>query len=120
MQTNSATALSELRQLERHEITQLVSVFDTFSGETLGNLVNVSTGGLMLVSQQPIDSNRIYQVTLSLPEEVLEGIQIELVIDCLWSKQAGTQSAHWSGFCIVDASESDMNAFDSLVESANQ
>ncbi|NNC55519.1 MAG: hypothetical protein HKO07_07345, partial [Pseudomonadales bacterium] len=51
---------AETRRAKRHELSQPIPVKDTLSGDTLGTLANITVEGMLLVSNKPMDANRIY------------------------------------------------------------
>ena len=103
------------RKLERHEFLLPVPAVDAASGETLGALVNISIEGLMLMSNQALETNRLYQVTLALPEAISGHSEIELGVDCLWTRDDEQFGHHWSGFQIIDASQDAIKVIEQLI-----
>lgn len=117
MTTNTAQQNEqEARGKKRYELSQVVRVHDTFTDVELGSLVNINPDGLMLVSNQKIDSNRIYQIKLLLPENINGTQSTDVVIDCLWSKSAGAPGVHWAGCAIIDADEQASEIIETLIE----
>lgn len=119
MKAQPATA-TETRREKRHTITQTIIAFDTMTNQELGSLANLTSDGMMLVSKQEIEANRIYQVSLQLPFSIDGTECIDIVVDCLWSKRADSQELFWAGCAIIDADEQAAGAIDTLIESYSE
>ena len=95
-------ALREMRSQERIEVRRRVRVLDQQTGRILGNLVNYSEDGMMIMGSCPIDENRIFQVQLVFGDP--STVPIELGIESLWTQSNPDQGCHWTGFYIIDIS----------------
>ena len=92
------------RRLERIELNQNIAITDTINGGHFGELVNVTTEGMMLISDQNIELGSIFQLVVHLPIAIQGSEQIELGVDCLWCRQVDNFHRFWAGFQIIDAS----------------
>jgi hypothetical protein len=95
-------AFHEMRGQERIEVRRSVLVLDQQTGSTLGNLVNYSEDGMMIMGVCPVEENRIFQVELVFGESSTP--PIELGIESLWTQASPDQGRHWTGFYIIDIS----------------
>jgi len=68
--------LLEKRKLKRRHLLYYLSVIDDKTNQTLGRLVDITTHGLKLLSEDPIKSETDYNLTLILPEEIEQLNQI--------------------------------------------
>ncbi|HSC75848.1 MAG TPA: PilZ domain-containing protein [Pseudomonadales bacterium] len=112
------------RKHERHSLRNAVHVIDKATGQSVGTVANLSLEGLMLVNSTPLHADCIYQLSLTIAESVLPGLDggvhdIPLGVDCLWSSpaQSASTSAYWSGCQIIDVSESDFELIKKLISS---
>lgn len=98
------------RALERYALAEAVDIYDGGRDVYLGRLVNIHSQGLMLIGDQPLEENKIYQLDLHLPRSVNGRNTVHLGVDCLWTRNAIDNSKHWSGgkhwagFAIIDIS----------------
>ena len=106
----------DVRGLTRYKIEKLVEVYDTNRGEYLGRLVNIHTEGLMVVGDELIKPDYIYQLEVRLVGGSNEVQVIRFGADCLWVRQLGESSTHWAGFHIIDLSDQAKQQIDHLVE----
>lgn len=104
------------RKLERKELNQAIVVLDTINGGVFGELVNVTTEGLMVMTDREIETQAIFQVALDLPEPIMGSNQIIVGADCLWCRRAENFYRYWAGFQIIDASETALAQLGALIE----
>jgi len=103
MSTSTNTEKSEQRRQRRVTIPGYPQIFDTHSGNVLGQLVNLSVDGLMAVSPQGINCGTVYQVRIPLMVGD-QSVEIRLGIESLWCEDANESGSHWTGFQIIDIS----------------
>ncbi len=107
---------TEQRRLQRHRLNVPVVVSDCNRNLQLGRLVDIHREGLMLMGDQPLQVDHVYQLDLHLPEP-LEGLEtLHLGVDCLWTRCDEGSSSHWSGFQIIDLSELAERQLQALME----
>lgn len=104
------------RKLERKELSQLIAVNDVINGGVFGELVNVTTEGIMVMTDQEIETQAIFQLSLELPEPLIGSAQIVLGADCLWCRRIENFSRYWAGFQIIDASELALEQVEALID----
>lgn len=94
---------TEQRRKPRVAIAERVDVSDAHSDTVLGQLVNLSIDGLMLVGNGCIKPGTLYQLRIPLESET--GSQAVVVgAECLWCHDANESGSYWSGFQIIDIS----------------
>jgi len=78
----------EHRKIQRRHIMFYSRVFNRKTGRLLGYLENITSEGAMIISEQPLRTNEVYSLRMSLPEEMypipvlnLEGRSIWCEID---------------------------------------
>ena len=59
----------EKRQLKRRHLIYYLRVFDRTTDQLIGYLVDITTGGLKLMSEEPLDINKTLQLRMELPVE---------------------------------------------------
>ena len=94
---------ADLRKNPRVEIPAQVSVRDTHSNNVIGQLVNLSIDGLMLMGSSCVSPGTVFQLNIPLTDgdRVLE---LSLGVECLWCQDANDSGSYWSGFHIIDIS----------------
>ncbi len=64
--------MNNKRNLKRRHLFYYLRVFNRATGEVLGHLVDMTTQGINLISEKPIETDTIFQLQIELPEEVAE------------------------------------------------
>lgn len=104
------------RKLERKELNQAIVVLDTINGGVFGELVNITTEGLMVMTDREIETQAIFQLSLQLPEVIKGADHIVIGADCLWCRRAENFYRYWAGFQIIDASQKALEQIDALID----
>ncbi|HUH36304.1 MAG TPA: PilZ domain-containing protein [Spongiibacteraceae bacterium] len=104
------------RRRERAEPAGNIAVLDSINGGVLGELINISVDGLMLMTAREIATQSILQLSLQLPAPLLGSGTIELGADCLWCRKAEDQQHYWAGFQIIDASDEAVRQIETLIQ----
>ncbi len=104
------------RKLERRELTQSITVNDTINGGVFGELVNITTEGLMVITDREIESQAIFQLALQLPEPLGGSDMLVLGADCLWCRRAENFYRYWAGFQIIDVSDHAVQQIEALID----
>ena len=103
MDTPTKPNPAEQRREPRIQIAEQVQVRDANSGRILGQLVNLSSEGLMLVGADCVAPGTIYQLTIPL-ETTPDADPLLLGAESLWCSDANHSGFYWSGFQIIDIS----------------
>ena len=107
---------SEHRQQQRLEITDELIVTDAKSGSAMGQLANLSTGGLMLASPQPIAINIRYHLNVPLSAEGVADASILVTAESLWCEDINGSGTYWTGFHIENISAEHQAILNKIVE----
>ncbi len=104
------------RRLERKELSQTVVIHDTINGGVFGELVNITSEGLMIMTDREIETQAIFQLSLQLPEPIQGSDHVILGADCLWCRRAENFYRYWAGFQVIDASEQAISQIEALID----
>lgn len=100
-------SVNEMRKSERIDVTDVVRVIDKPTGQEIGQLVNISEEGIMIMGSQPIAENSIMQLSLVFDSESSPHADISIGVESLWSQSSSEDANYWTGFYIIDISEQD-------------
>jgi hypothetical protein len=114
MQSNQKS-VKDMRRKERFDITDVVRVIDKPSGRDIGQLVNISEEGIMILGSQAIPENSIMQLALVFDCESGSTPDINIGVESLWSNSSTEDSSHWIGFYIIDISEQDQKRIRNMI-----
>lgn len=104
------------RRLERRELSQSIVIDDVINRGEFGELINLTTEGMMAITSQEIPTHSIFQLSLRLPKAIDGDDVINIGVDCLWCRKADNLQRYWAGFQIIDASELALTHINILVE----
>ncbi|MGH8547186.1 MAG: PilZ domain-containing protein [Methylococcales bacterium] len=105
----------EKRKYPRKKTAKILKVFDLNTEEYLGNLVDISLGGIMLVTQLDIKSNSVYQFRIDFPEYCGNQEPITFGGEILWIDARMDPNKKWIGIQIIDISEEMITRIDRLI-----
>lgn len=91
------------RRIERHQLPCCLQVFNRFTDKPIGYLGNISSEGLMLVSQLPMMINVDFELCLKIPGLEGDVHVIEFIAKCLWSREDVNPQHYDSGFMLLKA-----------------
>lgn len=90
--------MDESRKNVRRTPDDYFLVFDRFKDEFIGRLMNMSVDGMMLISENEIETGKLFQCRMALPEAV-EG-QNKIIFDAtsVWCKLSTNLNMYQAGF----------------------
>ena len=98
---------TEMRGHDRTEVSEVIRVVDTQTGQAIGQLVNISEEGFMLLGTQPVTENSIFQLSLESETAAQDAGPILIGAESLWCHSSSDQTQFWAGFYIIDISDED-------------
>lgn len=109
--------MNEYRRAKRRKANQLIEVVDTMTDAMVGHLSNLSETGMLLILNQRLTSDALYQFRIQLPSPRGEWRTIELGTHELWSDEAAASGHVLTGFRFIDVSHTDADFIRAWVES---
>lgn len=113
MSTNEQT-FPDMRKHDRIEVSASIAATNRQTGRVIGQLVNFSDEGIMLMGSEPVAENSVLQLSLSFESKPGNEEPILLGVESLWSHSSEDNSRHWTGFLIIDISEQDLQRLHAL------
>jgi len=83
------------------------SLTDQVTGAPLGEVVNLSLGGMMVLCPLTLEPENLYQVELTANGPKGEHERFSAGVLALWSMPAGRPGTSWNGLQIIDISAED-------------
>ncbi|MDF1643073.1 MAG: PilZ domain-containing protein [Pseudomonadales bacterium] len=100
--------MTDNRTNDRKTTDSKIVVVDLDSGENIGSLLNISISGLMLLSQSPIELDKLYRLEIRLTSKINGKSVLQVGADALWNNALSGDQYFWTGFQIIDISENDL------------
>ena len=107
----------EKRSSPRLQVNERIELTDLNSNQPLGNLVNISVSGFMLLTDRSLSPNRLFQLRMQLPTPIEYVESIDFGAECLWCQEVPDSDHCWAGFQIIDISEQNSRLIQSLIGS---
>jgi len=79
--------MSDRRTLHRRHLIYYLKVFDRTTDELLGHLVDITEEGLMIVSENCLETGKVLKLKMSLPREIEEKEEIEFDAISMWCRK---------------------------------
>lgn len=98
---------SEFRRAKRRKVDDQVEVLDAMTERVVGHLSDLSETGLLLIANQPMTSDALYQLRFRLIDDRRHERVIEVGAHELWSDQAAAPGQVWTGFRFIDLAPTD-------------
>ncbi|KAB2889793.1 MAG: PilZ domain-containing protein [Desulfobulbaceae bacterium] len=95
----------DMRRVERRHLVFYLRVFDGMSNRVLGHVVDISTKGVMLISDQPITVNEHHLLRMRLPSSIANKDELLFNATSKWCKQDINPDFYVTGFEIQEVSE---------------
>ncbi|MDM8552747.1 PilZ domain-containing protein [Desulfobacterales bacterium HSG2] len=107
--------MPDKRRLKRKQLIYYLSVFDMDANKRIGQLVNITTEGLMLTSEKPIKVNSAFQLKMDLPEEIKGQKQITFDARSMWCRKGVNPDFYDIGFQLVNISQENSKIIERLI-----
>lgn len=111
-----ATETIDSRQSHRLKPAASCHVIDALSASLLGEVLNISSDGLMLASPLSIGEGSIFQVDIHC--DLSDVGRISAGIECLWTEPYGNGGT-LAGFHIIDISDQDQDVLHCLLAASS-
>jgi len=111
MQQNIAqreSLMANKRISRRRKAEAFLGIYDRYSGEFLGRLVDMSSLGLRLKNTVEFEEQSVFHLRLDLPFEVNGSREIIFDAIQIWHKKLDGSSSYYSGFQIKDIENADL------------
>ena len=106
----------ERRRLRRRHLIYYLRVFDRNNDALIGHLIDITSEGAMLISEDPIETNTIFQSRMVLPEEKQGSREITFDARSVWCKKDINPDYYATGFQLLNAAPQDVEVIEWLIE----
>jgi hypothetical protein len=99
--------MDERRRQVRHTTVFQAEVTDAITNERVGNLADISNGGLMIRTSRPLEAGRQLQLRLELPARQADGVEARVETVVRWCEADLAPGAHVIGLEFTGATPPD-------------
>lgn len=108
--------MPEQRQLKRRHLIYYLRVFDQETASLLGHLVDITSRGIMLVSDKEIPLDQDFRLLMDLPNRIQGQESLEFSARSLWTGRDVNPDFFVTGFQIQGLASSSAEAIRQLIE----
>lgn len=76
--------MDEKRRIERSHLIHYLRVFDDISSQCVGNLVDISPKGIKLISEKPVEIDKLYHFHMEFPERLMGKMRVDYDAVSVW------------------------------------
>jgi len=104
------------RSLARRHLFYYLEVFNEESGDLIGNLVDITTRGIKLVSKDPIPNNTTFKLRMVLPQGYFRVDELHFEAKSVWSANDVNPDFFDTGFEVLNLSREERKIIRKLIE----
>ncbi len=104
------------RSLKRRHLIYYLRVFDLETGEAIGHLVDLTVRGMMVISEEPVTTDKVFRMKMDLPPQLFEKERWELTARSIWCKPDVNPSFHDTGLRFLATTRHDEMIIHDLIE----
>ena len=104
------------RRIPRKYMMYYTRIFKMPGGVLLGHLVDITQGGAMVISEDPIPTNQTYRIKMELSPDISESPYMIFNARSVWCKQDVDPRFYNTGFELLNVTEEHIQIIDSIVE----
>lgn len=109
--------MSERRNVERKEFSYYMRLVDNDTQKLVGHLVDISSGGLKIDSQEPIPVNKDYHLRMDLTSEIADKPTMVFIARSRWCEVDPLDPFIYNvGFQLVNIAPGDLNIINRMME----
>ena len=106
----------EYRRAKRKQVAERIDVVDTMIDTPVGVIGNISETGMMLLANQALGDDALYQMRFSLTEANGGRRDVSLGAHQLWSAPASMPGHDWVGFRFIDIGPADLDVLRAWID----
>ena len=108
--------MEDRRKSNRRFMLYYMPVYDNVTMHQVGNLVDITPQGIMIVSEHPIAEAREISMRLELTGDVASKSYMEFHVRSKWCRQDISPNLYSIGFVILDMAPEDVEIVQRIVE----
>lgn len=109
--------MPDKRKQMRVDVAVRLPVVDVNTGRLLGNLVNMSSAGFMVLTRNPLPMQSVFQLSLALPKAIHGVGTVYFGAESLWCNASDDREQYWIGFHLIDISPHDQDVLEQFLAS---
>lgn len=108
--------MEEKRKTKRRYLLYYMRIYDVATRQQIGNLVDITPRGIMIVSDHPFPKGQITRLRMELTAEVSEKPYMEFSVRSRWCEPDINPSMYNSGFEILELPPDDIEIINRIID----
>ena len=108
--------MEEKRRTTRRYLLYYMRIYDVSTRQQIGNLVDITPRGIMIVSEHPLEVGKVSRLKMELTPEVSDKPYMEFSVRSRWSKPDINPHMYNTGFEILELPPEDAEIILRIVE----
>jgi hypothetical protein len=100
--------INEFRRAKRRKAADTILVTDAMSERVIGHIGNLSESGMLLIANETLVDDALYQLHFVLPDDKGQGAPVEVGAHLLWIDRASAPGLAWTGFRFIAVAQPHM------------
>jgi c-di-GMP-binding flagellar brake protein YcgR len=107
--------MSEKRVHQRSFLVSYLNASDTETNKDIGYVVDISKGGMMVISKKPITMDMNMSLAINVPEEITETKTFNVTAKSIRSIKDGDMDYYSTGFIFDELRSDDLQVLDNII-----
>lgn len=108
------------RNQQRWLLVNNLRVLNAEDDQLLGHIVNVTTEGIMIISEQALPIETDFHIKMEIPAETENTTAVDLKARSIWTKPDSDPFFHCTGMQLVHCSEESMQVISKMIKQLQQ
>ena len=108
--------MKERRKHHRKDLAFFTRLFDRDTGQLLGHLANLTVEGAMIISDEPLETEKVYRLHMDLPDQGFGKAHLEFDAKSIYCQPDINPQFYNTGFQFVNISPRDVGIIESIVK----
>lgn len=104
------------RRMQRRHLLYYLRVFDCATGAMLGHIVDINTGGFLLLSETPIPMGTSYRMSMSWIDEEEHKQEIRFSAESVWGKRDINPDFWDTGFRLTETTPDELEQIRAVID----
>jgi len=108
--------MAEQRSLKRRHLIYYLKIVDRDTDNLVGFLVDITTRGIMVMSEEPIEIGKVFHMKMLLQTDLSNKQFLHFDAKSKWTDKSINTDFYDTGFELIDIDSDDFKEFDRVIE----
>ena len=113
---NDKTLSKEQRRMKRRHLIYYLEVIDRDTAELIGFLVDITAKGIMLMSEIPIETGKMFHLRILLKTDLSEKKYLNFDAKSKWCKKSINTEIYDTGFELINSEISEFREIEEIID----